>query len=60
MPQETTQSKIAILSIKVMVKAKSLLTLVSFERALLLEYACQLWTQVSTSISYNSKYMAKV
>ena len=42
MPPAATKSKKAIFSFKVKVKVKRSLTLVSFERASLVEYACQL------------------
>ena len=42
MPPVATKSKKAIFSAKVKVKVTSSLTLVSFERASLVEYACQI------------------
>ena len=40
MPQEPTKSKMVIFNMKVTVKVKRSLTLVSFERVSLVEYAC--------------------
>ena len=42
MPPVATKSKKAIFSFKVKVKVTRSLTLVSFERASLVEYACQI------------------
>ena len=42
MPPAATKSKKAIFSFKVKVKVTKSLTLVSFERASLVEYACQI------------------
>ena len=42
MPLAATKSNLAILSIKVRVKVTKSLTLVSFERVSLVEYACQI------------------
>ena len=41
----TLMSRKTIFSLKVKVKVKRLLTLVSFERALIVEYACQINTR---------------
>ena len=42
MPSVATKSKLVIFSIKV--KVKRFLTLVLFERVLLFDYACQIWS----------------
>ena len=57
MPPAATKSKKAIFSTKVKVKVTRSLTLVSFERASLVEYACQIW---SLYTSNGSKVIAKV
>ena len=44
MPPAATKSKKAIFSFKVEVKVTRSLTLVSFKRASLVEYACQIWS----------------
>ena len=54
-PQWQQSPKLAIFSIKDMVKVTRSLTLVSFKRVSLVEYAFQTW-----SISYGSKVMATV
>ena len=55
MPPAATKSKKLFFSFKVKVKVTRSLTLVSFERASLLEYA-----KYEVSISYGSKVTAKV
>ena len=55
MPQAATKSNMAIFSIKVMVNVTRPMTLMSIERVLLVEYACQIWL----FISYSSKVIAK-
>ena len=57
MPPVAKKVQKAILSFKVEVKVTRSLTLVSFERASLVEYACQI---SEVSISYCSKVIAKV
>ena len=56
MPPAATKSKLAILSIEVMVRVKRSLTLVSFDRF----HYLSMHAKYDVSISYGSKVMAKV